>query len=84
MLPWELQKRQILPVNQNFSSVYYSIALLACELQPFSCHDLVNDILLVTNCPTKLCSATFNLYTPPPHPLMKYIEIFLTFRKMTS
>ena len=26
MLPWKLQKRQILPVNQNFSSVYFSLA----------------------------------------------------------
>ena len=33
-----IRKRQILPFNQNLSSVYFS----ACELQPFSCHDLAN------------------------------------------
>ena len=46
MLPWKLQKRQILPVNQDLSSVYFSLAMQvsACELQPFSCHDLANDI----------------------------------------
>ena len=26
MLPWKLRKRQILPVNQNLSSVYFSLA----------------------------------------------------------
>ena len=26
MLPWKLQKRHILPVNQNLSSVYFSVA----------------------------------------------------------
>ena len=33
-------------VNQNLSSVYFSLAKFrpACELQPFSCHDLANDI----------------------------------------
>ena len=35
MLPWKLRKRQILPVNQNLSSVYFSIAkfqLVSCDL----------------------------------------------------
>ena len=32
----ETTKSHILPVSQNFSS--------ACELRPFSCHDLANDI----------------------------------------
>ena len=26
MLPWKLRKRHILPVNQNLSSVYFSLA----------------------------------------------------------
>ena len=44
MLPWKLRKRHILPVNQNLLSVYYSLAML----QPFSCHDLANEIYLQT------------------------------------
>ena len=35
MLPWKLQKRQILPVNQDLSSVYFSLAkfqLVSCNL----------------------------------------------------
>ena len=35
MLPWKLRQCQILPVNQNFSSVYFSLAkfqLLSCNL----------------------------------------------------
>ena len=35
MLPWKLQKRQVLPVNQNLSSVYFSVAkfqLVSCTL----------------------------------------------------
>ena len=45
MLPWKLQKRQILTVNQNLSSVYYffTCQISACELLPFSCHDLANN-----------------------------------------
>ena len=51
--------------SKFFISLLFNCLVLACELQPFSCHDLVNDILLVTNCPAKLCSATF-IYTPSP------------------
>ena len=35
MLPWKLRKRQILPVKQNLSSVYFSLAkfqLVSCNL----------------------------------------------------
>ena len=35
MLPWKLQKSQFLPVNQNYSSVYFSPAkfqLVICNL----------------------------------------------------
>ena len=35
MLPWKLRKRQILPVNQTLSSVYFSLAkfqLVSCNL----------------------------------------------------
>ena len=41
----KLQKRQVLPVNQNLSSVYFSLCQVsACEMQPFSCHELTNGI----------------------------------------
>ena len=40
MVPWKLRKRKILLGNQNIPSVYFS----ACEQQPFSFHDLANDI----------------------------------------
>ena len=45
MLPWKLRKRQILPVNKNLSSIYFSLA----KFQPFSCHDLANDICSQTS-----------------------------------
>ena len=35
MLPWKLRKRQILPVSQTLSSVYFSLAkfqLVSCNL----------------------------------------------------
>ena len=35
MLPWKLRKRHILPVNQNLSSVYFSLAkfhFVSCNL----------------------------------------------------
>ena len=37
MLPWKLRKRQILPVNQHFSSTYFSLAkfqLVSSNLPP--------------------------------------------------
>ena len=34
MLPWKLRKRQILSVNQNLSTVYFSLA----KFQPVSCN----------------------------------------------
>ena len=58
MLPWKLRKRQILPVNQNRLSVYFSLAkfqFLGCNLslamiwQMTYAHEL-----------PKLCSATLS------------------------
>ena len=46
MLPRKLRKRQILPVIQNLSSVYLSLAkfqLVGYNLS-LNCHDLANDI----------------------------------------
>ena len=64
MLPWKLRKRQILPVNQHFSSTYFSLAkfqLVSCNLPPamtwqmtYTHHKL-----------PKLCSATLTgVYLP--------------------
>ena len=39
MLPWKLRKRQILPVNK----------ISLAKFQPFSCHDLANDIYSQTS-----------------------------------
>ena len=30
--------------SKSFTSVFFSFQVSACELQPFSCHDLANDI----------------------------------------
>ena len=48
MFPWKLRKRQTLPVKQSFISTFFTWQVSACELQPFSCHDLANDIYLQT------------------------------------
>ena len=71
MLPWKLRKRQILLVNQNLQSVYFSLAIevSACELQPFSCHDLANDIHSQT-AKIKLCSVTLTRPVSLPKPVM--------------
>ena len=63
MLPWKLHKRQILPVNQNLSSVYFSLTkfqLVSCNLSlamiwqmtythklPKLCSDNLNQVLLI-------------------------------------
>ena len=61
MLPWKLRKRQILPINKNLSSVYFSYA----KFQLVSCN-----LFLVmigkwhTHKLPKLCSATLSTSLP--------------------
>ena len=63
MMPWKLRKRQILPVNQNLSSVYFSLTkfqLVSCNLSlamtrqvtythklPNLCSANLNQVLLI-------------------------------------
>ena len=58
MLPWKLQKCQILPVSQNLSSVYFSLA----NFQLVSCNLSLTIIwkMTYTQKLPKLCSATLN------------------------
>ena len=61
MLPWKLQKRQILTVYQNLLSVYFSLA----KFQPVSCNLSLAMIWQMTytfKLP-KLCSATLKVQT---------------------
>ena len=30
--------------SESFISIFFTCQVLACELQPFSCHDLANDM----------------------------------------
>ena len=59
MLPWKLQKSQILPVSQNLSSVYFSLA----KFQLVSCNLSLAMIwqMTYTQKLPKLCSATLTL-----------------------
>ena len=61
MLPWKQQKRQILPVNQNISSVYFSLA----KFQLVSCNLSLAMIwqMTYTYKRPKLCSATLTTST---------------------
>ena len=34
--------------SKSFISIFFNCQVSACELQPFSCHDLANDIHLQT------------------------------------
>ena len=55
MLPWKLRKRHILPVNQNLSSMYFSLAksqLVSCNLSLA----MIWQIIYTHKLP-KLCSA---------------------------
>ena len=58
MLPWKLRKRQILPVNQNFSSVYFSLA----KFQLVTCNPSLAMIWQMTHTHKllKLCSDTLS------------------------
>ena len=61
MLPWKLRKCQILPVNQNLSSVYFSLA----KFQLVSCNPslaMIWQMTYYTHKLPKLCSsATLNM-----------------------
>ena len=61
MLPWKLRKLEILPHNQNRSSVYFSLA----KFQLVSCNLSLAMIwqMTYTHKMPKLCSATLNLST---------------------
>ena len=61
MLPWKLRKRHILPVNQNLSSVYFSLA----KFQFVSCNLSIAMMwqITYTHKLPKLCSATLHLGT---------------------
>ena len=63
MLPWKLRKCQILPVNQNLSSVYFSYA----KFQLVSCDPSLAIIwqTTYTHKLPKLCSATLSPWTKP-------------------
>ena len=62
MLPWKLQKRQILPVNHNLLSLYFSPA----KFQPVSCNLSLAMIwqMTYTHKLPKLCSATLSVVKP--------------------
>ena len=74
MLPWKLRKRHILPVNQNLSSMYFSLA----KFQLVSCNLSLAMIwqIIYTHKLQKLCSATliWKCWIPPPstkyHPIV--------------
>ena len=58
MLPWKLRKRQILPVNHNLSSVYFSLVkfqLVTCNLSLAMIWQMTDIHKL-----PKLCSATLS------------------------
>ena len=59
MLPWKLRKRQILPVNQNLSSVYFSFdkfQLVSCNLSLAMIQQIPYPHKL-----QKMCSATLSI-----------------------
>ena len=43
--------------SKSFISIFFTCQVSACELQPFSCHDLASDFQYTHKLP-KLCSAT--------------------------
>ena len=58
MLPWKLRKRQILPVNQNFSSLYFPRdKFVSCNLSLAMFWQITKSHEL-----PKLCSATLNVF----------------------
>ena len=58
MLPWKLRKRQILPVNQNISSVYFSLAKF--QLVSWNLSLAMIWQMTYTHKLPKLCSATLS------------------------
>ena len=58
MLPWKLRKRQILPVNPNISSVYFSLAKF--QLVSWNLSLAMIWQMTYTHKLPKLCSATLS------------------------
>ena len=48
--------------SKSFTSVFFHLQVSACELQPFSCHDLANDVYSQT---AKTVFSHLNLFKKP-------------------
>jgi len=72
MLPWKLRKRQLLPVNQNLSSVHFSLA----KFQLVSSNLSLAMIWQMTHNKKKkkLCSVTLNECLLDPFFLLAYFS----------
>ena len=55
--------------SKSFTTIFFTREVSTCELQPFSCHDLANDIHSQT-AKIKLCSATLTRPVSLPKPVM--------------
>ena len=86
MLPWKLRKRQFLPVNQNLSSVHFSLAkfqLVSSNLSLATIWQTTHNHKL-----PKLCSATLNesviffvcLFFSNKVVQCRFLSFFLSFR----
>ena len=69
MLPWKQRKRQILPVNQNISSVYFSLAkfqLVSCNLSLAMIWQMTYTYKRPKLCSAKLttCTALWKFFSP--------------------
>ena len=49
MLPWNYENVTFYPSIKIFISIFFTCQVSACGLQPFSCHDLANDIYSITD-----------------------------------
>ena len=70
--------------SKFFISIFFTCQVSACELQPFSCHDLANDIHSQT-AKIKLCSATLTRPVSLPKPVMDtWNVLFAVVREFTN
>ena len=63
MLPWKLRKRQFLPVNQNLSSVHFSLAkfqLVSSNLSLAMIWQMTHNHKLPKLCSATLITALYN------------------------
>ena len=68
--------------SKSFISIFFTFQVSACEMQPFSCHDLENDIHHSQTAKTVFSHHNFKLFRRTAMHQIKYIGYYYSFASL--